>query len=92
VEVVLRTQDDRLVLRDLFDLVTPLSGDLDSSLDRLRTGVHGEDHVEPEELGDNLGELGEDIIIKSARAEGQARGLLNERSDEFGVAVALVHR
>jgi hypothetical protein len=92
VKVVLRTQNDGLVLRNPFDLVTPLSGDLDSSLDRLRTSVHGEDHVETKELGDDLGELGKDIVIESPRAKGQTRGLLDERSDKFGVAVALVHR
>lgn len=89
-EVVLRTEDHRLVLGDALDLVTPLAGDLEAGLDRLRTGVHGEDHVEPKVLGDHFGELGEDIVIERARAKRQARGLVDERSDQLGVAMALV--
>ena len=89
-KVVLHTEDDRLVLRNALDLVSPLAGDLDAGLDCLRAGVHGQYHVKAEELGDELGETREDIVVEGARAEGQARGLFTESGNQLGMAVALV--
>lgn len=90
VEVVLSTQNHRLVLRDTLDLVPPFAGDLDAGLDGFGAGVHGQDHVVAEELGDELGEAREDIVVEGARAESQTGGLVAERGDQLGMAMALV--
>lgn len=90
VEVILSTQDDSLVLGNALDLVTPLAGDLDASLDRLGTSVHGHNHVEAEVAGDELGKAREDIIVESAGAQSEAGSLVNQSLDQLGVAVALV--
>lgn len=50
VEVVLRREDDRLVLLDALNLVRPLAGDLDRSLDGFSARVHHERHLESGEL------------------------------------------
>jgi hypothetical protein len=91
VEVILSTQDHRLVLRDTLDLVSPLASDLDTRLDRLGTRVHGHDHVEAKVAGDELGEAGEDVIVESAGAQSQPRSLVHQSSDQLGVAVTLIH-
>jgi hypothetical protein len=89
-EVLLHREDQRLVLRDALDLVTPLARNLDCRLDRFRACVHGQDHVEAEQLGGIFGEAREDIVVESSTAQGQPRRLLSQRLDELGVAVALV--
>lgn len=91
VEVVLNTEHEGLVLRDALDLVPPLSGNLDAGLDGFGASVHGQHHVEAKELGDELGELGEHIVVKGTRAQGQARGLVDQDLHQFGMAVSLVH-
>ena len=90
VEVVLDAEDNGLVWRDALDLVPPLAGNLDTGLDGLSTGVHGQDHVVAEILGDELGELGEDIVVEGPGAESEGCGLLGQGLDELRVAVALV--
>lgn len=91
-EVVFRTQDDRLVLRNTLNLVSPLTSDLNTGLDSLGARVHGQNHIEAEVLSDKLGETWEDIVIKSTRAQSDPRRLLNESSHQLRVAVALVDR
>jgi hypothetical protein len=90
VEILLYGEDQRLVLLDTLDFVTPLARDLDSCLNGLCTSVHGQDHVEAEQLGGIFGEAREDIVVEGATAEGQPRSLLSESLDKLGVAVALV--
>lgn len=89
-EIVLRTQDHRLVLGNPLHLITPLAGDLDAGLDRLRTGVHGQDHVEAKVLGHELSKPGENIVVEGTGTESQTRGLIDERRHQLGVAVTLV--
>lgn len=80
-EVVLGAQDNRLVLWNTLDLVSPLASNLDTRLDGLGTGVHGQDHVEAEVAGDELGEAGEDVIVECARAKSHTRSLVDQRRD-----------
>lgn len=89
-EVVLSTQDNGLVLWDALNLVSPLPGDLDTSLHSLRTGVHRQDHVKTKELGDKLRKPGENVIVEGAGTKSQSRGLFNQRFDQLGVTVTLV--
>lgn len=89
-EVLLGSKDQSLMSRDALDLVCPLPGNLDSGLDGLRAGVHGESHVVAEHGVDLFGPLGEHIVVEGAGAEGEPAGLLGEGLDELGVAVALV--
>lgn len=89
-EVVDGGKDQRLVLLDALDLVSPLAGNLNGSLDGLGAGVHGQDHVVAEHGADLLSPLGEDIIVESARAESETAGLLGDNLDELRVAMALV--
>ena len=91
-EVVLGTQDDRLVLRNTLHLVSPLPGDLDTGFDSLRTRVHGQNHIETEEFSDKLGEAWEDIVIEGTRAQSDPGRLFHESGHQFRVAVALVDR
>ena len=90
VKVLCHTQYQRLVLRDLLRLVSPLPCDLDGRLDCLGTGVHGEDHLETEKLCDKLGEFGEDIVVEGSRAQGQSGSLLSQSLDELRVAMTLI--
>lgn len=83
-------EDQGLALLNALDLVCPLAGNLDGRLGGLGTGVHGQHHVVAEDVADLFGPLGEDIVVEGARAQGQARGLVDESLDELGVAVALV--
>lgn len=89
-EVVSDAENPSLVLLDAFDLVGPLAGNLDGSLGGLDTSVHRQDHVVAKDLANLLCPLGEDIVVKSAGAQGQAAGLLSQSFDELGVAVTLV--
>lgn len=89
-EVVLDTKDPSLVLRNTLGLVRPLASDLDGSLDSFGASAHGEHHVVAKDVADLLSPLGEDIVVESSRAQGQAAGLLRQSLDELGVAVALV--
>lgn len=89
-EVLLGSKDQSLVGRNALDLVCPLPGDLDGSLDGLGARVHGESHVVAEHGVDLFGPLGEDIVVEGTGAEGEPAGLLGESLDELGVAVALV--
>lgn len=90
VEIVLSTQNQGLVLRDALNLVPPLPRDLNARLDSLRAGVHGQNHVIAKELGDELGEFGEHVIVERAGAESQAGGLVTESGHDLRVAMALV--
>lgn len=90
VEVVLSTQNDRLVLGNTLHFVPPLTGDLDAGLDRLGASVHGQNHVKAEVASDELGKTREYIIVESAGAQGEAGSLIHESLDQLRVAVALV--
>lgn len=89
-EVVSDTEDESLAGLNALDLVRPLTGNLDGGLGSLSTSVHGQRHVVAEDIADLLRPAGEDIVVESTGAEGQAAGLLDEDLDELGVAVALV--
>ena len=89
-KIVLGTKNHRLILWDSLNLISPLTRDLDACLDGFSTSVHGQDHVIAKELGDKLGESGENVIVEGAGAEGQSRCLVAEGSYELGVAMALV--
>jgi hypothetical protein len=90
-EVLRHREDQSLILRYSLDLVAPLARDLDRSLHRLGSRVHGQDQVEAKQLGGIFGEAWEDIVVECSAAERQARCLLGQRLDKLGMAVALVH-
>lgn len=90
-EVLCDREDQCLILRNALDLVSPLASHFHRSLDSLRTGVHGQDHVEAEQLGGVLGESWEDIVVECTTTESQARCLLSQCLDKLGMTVALVH-
>ena len=56
------------------------------------TRVHGQDLVVAEQAGDELLVLSQNVVVEGPRGEREPRGLAVERGDDFGVAVALVHR
>ena len=90
VEVLRHAQHNGLVRRHALGLVRPFARNLYGRLDSLGASVHGQDHVEAEELGDKLSEAREDVVVKRARAQRQPRRLLRESLDQLRVAVALV--
>jgi len=90
-EVVLSTQNNGLVFRNALDLVTPFTGNFDTCLNGLGTGVHRQDHVESKVARDELGKARENVIVECAGTQSHARSLIHEGSDQFGVTVALVH-
>jgi len=49
-EVISHSEDERFVLGDPLDFISPLAREFDSRLDRLRASVHGKDHFKAEEL------------------------------------------
>lgn len=90
-EILCDGKNQRLVLRNAFDLVSPLAGNLDCRLYSLSTGVHWQDHVESEQFCGVFSEAWEDIVVECSTAEGQSRRLLGQRLYKLGMAVALVH-
>lgn len=90
VKVLGNTKDPSLLLRNTLDLVRPLAGNLDGSLNGFSSSAHGQNHVVAENAADLLSPLGEDIVVEGPGAEGQSTSLLGKSLDEFGVAVALV--
>jgi hypothetical protein len=90
VEVVSDAEDKSLVLLDSLDLVSPLSGNLDSGLGGLNTRVHGQDHLIAKDLANLLGPLGKYVIVKCSRGQRQATGLFSQSLDKLRVAMALV--
>lgn len=90
VEIVLNAQHNGFIVGDSLDLVTPLSGNLDTSLDGFSTGVHGQNHVIAKVLSDELCKFGEDIIVECSRAESQSARLLRQGLDELRMTMPLV--
>jgi hypothetical protein len=90
VEVLCDGENECLVLWNTLDFVTPLARHLHGSLHGLGASVHGQNHVESEQLGRVLGKAWEHIIVECSAAEGQTRGLFGQCLHELGVAVALV--
>lgn len=78
------------MLWDALDLIAPLPRNLHRGFDRLRAGVHRQDHVVAEELGDILGEPRKDIVVECSRAEGQPLGLLRQGLDQLRMTMALI--
>ena len=89
-EVLSGSKDKSLTLSNLLDLIGPLTSNLDGSLDGLGTSVHGQDHVVAESAAHLGSPDGEDVIVESARAQGQPTSLLSEGLDQLGMTVALV--
>lgn len=66
VEVLFYREDQSLVLWNALDFVAPFPCNLDSRLDGLGAGVHRQDHLEAQRLGDDLSEAREDIVVECA--------------------------
>lgn len=71
VEVLFYREDQRLVLRDTLDFVSPFARDLDGCLNRLCASVHGKDHVEAEQLGGILGKARKHIVVEGTTTQSQ---------------------
>lgn len=78
-----------MTLGDTFAEICPLAREFDGGFDGLGAGVHGEDHVVPEHVGDGLGEDTKDRIVEGAGREGEPLSLGNEGCHDLRVAVAL---
>lgn len=88
-KIPLHTQHPRPPLPNPLLLIPPLPRQLQRCLDGLRTCVHGQDHLVPEELGDGLCEGAEEGVVECAGGESKFLGLGYEGGDYCGVAVAL---
>lgn len=69
-EIALYAQHPRPGLLDPLLLVPPLPRQLERGLDGFRPGVHRQDHLVPEELGDGLCEGAEEGVVECAGGEG----------------------
>ena len=58
-------------------------------LSALHPGVHGQQPVVAEHGAGELLELAEAVVVEGAAGEGELEGLLVQRRDDLGVAVAL---
>lgn len=90
-EVILCTQDNGFIFRNALDLVSPFAGDFDTRLNSLGAGVHGHHHVKAKVAGNELGKARENIIVECTGAQSYSRSLVYQCSNQFGVAVTLVH-
>jgi hypothetical protein len=72
VKVFLGRKDPGLVLWNALDLVSPLSRNLDGSLDGFGASVHGQHHLEAQHRGDLFGETREHIVVECAGTEGES--------------------
>lgn len=90
-EVVLNAKNNSLAFGDSLLHVCPLPGKLHSSLNGFGSSVHWEHHVIAEHLRDLLGKAPKDAIVKGPRGKGELLGLLNEGSDDLGVAMPLLN-
>ena len=59
-------------------------------LPALHPGVHGQQPVVSEHGAGELLELAQAVVVEGAAGEGELEGLLVQRRDDLGVAVALV--
>lgn len=89
-EVVGDTENKGFALWHLLDAVCPFAGNLHGGFNRLGTSVHRQYHIVAKCCPNFFCPHREDIVVKSARTQGQTAGLLGERLDELRVAVALV--
>ncbi|KAI6751061.1 hypothetical protein HG530_013975 [Fusarium avenaceum] len=86
----LADESGSLLLGNALDLVCPLAGNLDGSLDGLCTSAHWQNHVVAKDAADLLSPLGKDIVVEGSGAESQPAGLLSKSLDELGVTMALI--
>ncbi len=89
-EVVLAGQDLGLAGGDALDVIGPLARNLDGGLDGLGAGVHRQDLVVAEVLGDVLLVGAEHTVVEGAGGERELLGLLGHRPHDAGVTVSLV--
>ena len=89
-EIVAGKDDAGLILRDALDVISPTTGELDGGLATLHSRVHGKDTVVTKVGGDKLGILTEGVIVKGAGGKCELLGLLDQRADNFGMAMSLI--
>ena len=88
-EVVRSGEDNGLPVWHTLLHVCPLPCQFDSCLDSFRTGIHGQNHVIPEHLGDELSELSEYAVVKCPGGERESLRLGNKGVHDLGVAMTL---
>ena len=63
-KIPLDTQHNRPTLLHTLSLISPLPCELQSCFHSLCTGIHGQDHVIPEEGSDFLGEFAKNGVVE----------------------------
>mmetsp|Transcript_16859 Transcript_16859/g.43198 ORF Transcript_16859/g.43198 Transcript_16859/m.43198 type:complete len:298 (-) Transcript_16859:104-997(-) len=89
-EVILGKQHLCLVFRDALDVISPAPCQLQCSLAALHAGVHWQNLVKPEQLGDILFVLAQDIVEEGPGCECKLGSLICQSAHNFWVTVALV--
>ena len=90
-KVAFHAQHYGFTLGDAFLHVCPLPRELDGSLNRFSTSVHGKDHVVSEHLGDLLGEATKDAVVERSGGKSDFLGLVDEGSNDARVTMALIN-
>eukprot|EP00906_Rhabdomonas_costata_P033313 RCo046943 len=91
VKVVLRHHNAGLIFWHFLDIVPPSTSKLESGLTRFRSGVHRENLVVAQQLGDVLFELPQNVVVESTTGQGANVCLLLQSINNFGVAMTLVN-
>ena len=93
-EIPRRAEHDRLAGLDPLRRrpVRPLARHLERGLDRLRARVHRQHPLVPKRCRHLPREPREHRVVERARGQRELLRLRDERGDDLGVAVALVHR
>ena len=91
VEVAFAHNDLGLVFRKTFLVITPTTAEFQSRFVSLGAGVHGENLVVAESLGDIFLERSQAVIVECAGGQGDLLSLIDHGSDDLRVAVTLVH-
>lgn len=90
-EVFSNTDHYSLILGNPLDLVAPFPRKLDGGLNCFSACVHWQNHIETEELGDELRKAWEDIVVKCPRTECQSLRLIYQSLDKFRMAMSLIN-
>jgi len=79
VKILARHEDDRLVVRNPFDVVGPSASEFKGRLHGLRTRVHRQDFAVAKTLGHSLFHRTELVVVERPRGERERLGLIHER-------------
>ena len=89
-EVAVADDDQRLVLRNALDHVTPAAGQLQGGLHGFGAGVHRQQLVVAEELGGKFLVRAEAVVVEGAGGQAQILGLVSKGLHDLRMAMTLV--